>query len=70
MSAILTVINKNALYKELIAEHGSNSFTYLRVSLALDGDLNAGTMTPAEKKQIIQVLEEAVKQAKLNIKKS
>ncbi len=63
------VVNINAVYKEFIHKFSKDS-TYVKVRLAVNGDLAPGTLTDKEKKQLISIIDESVKRAKENILKS
>lgn len=60
-------INKNAFYKELVHRHGKN-YTYNKVCAAIDGE--PVSSSDKEKKQMIAILREIIKQAEENILKS
>lgn len=64
----ITIINKNGLYRELIAKHGSSSYTYLKVVEALEG--NGETLSDKEARQLIALVEDKIKLLKSNIQKS
>lgn len=63
------VINSNHIYKEFIHRFSKNS-NYPKVRMAINGQLSPGSLTDKEKKQLISIIEEGVKQAKENILKS
>lgn len=63
------IVNINAVYKEFLHRFSKNS-TYVKVRLAINGELIPGTLTDKEKKQLILIIDEAVKDAKENILKS
>lgn len=63
----MNFINRNDLFKELLRRHGKG-YTYIKVCQALNGSANA--TTDKEKKQILSVIDEMVKQTKENILKS
>jgi hypothetical protein len=65
----MKVININAVYKEFIHRFNRDS-NYVKLRLAINGSLDPGTLTDKEKKQIISIIDESVKQAKENILKS
>jgi hypothetical protein len=60
-------INKNAIYKELVRKHGKQ-WSYTKIESAFKG--KAGTLSAAEKSQLIQVIDLEVKKIKDNIKLS
>lgn len=63
------VVNVNAIYKEFLHRFSKDS-TYVRVRLAINGELIAGTLSEKEKKQLIAIIDDGVKKAKENILKS
>jgi hypothetical protein len=60
-------INKNAIYKEMIARHGKHH-TYLKVSMAIDGDTEV--LTKDEARQVLAIIDEAIKEIRKNINQS
>ena len=65
----MNIININGVFKEFIHRFNKNC-TYLKIRLAANGELEAGTLSEKEKKQLIQIVDEGVKQFKENILKS
>jgi hypothetical protein len=58
------IINKNALYREMMVKHGKHH-TYLKVSSAIDGD--KGSLSRDEAKQLIEIIDESIKAVKKNV---
>lgn len=69
ISLLSMVININAIYKEFIHKFSKNS-NYVKIRLAVNGELEPGTLTDKEKRQLISIIDDGVKQAKENILKS
>lgn len=61
------LINKNALYKELIKRHGT-TYTYLTVDGAIKGESESAS--PEQAKQIISCLKDMIKVVEKNVNKS
>jgi hypothetical protein len=63
-----TIINKNSLFKKLLARHGASSFTYKTVSESIEGCKSV--VTKEQAKQLLDAVEEVSKVLKANIKNS
>lgn len=60
-------VNKSEIYQEYIAKHGAKSISYLKTSLAIDGD--PVVLTVEQKRNLVSILDKAFKKAKENILK-
>lgn len=60
-------INANAIYKELLRQR-TGKWTYTKVVNAFKGE--SDTLSPAERNQIIKLIDSEVSKIKDNIKKS
>lgn len=65
----MEIININSVYKEFLHRYSKNS-NYVRIRLAIRGELEKGTLTDKEKQQLIKIIDDGSKSAKDNILKS
>lgn len=63
------IVNANALYKEFIHRFSKDS-NYVKVRLAVNGELDPGSLSDKEKKQLVSIIDDEVKKVKDNILKS
>lgn len=63
----MEIINKNALYREMMVKHGKHH-TYIKVSNAVDGEKDS--LSKEEAKQLISIIDESIRIVKSNINKS